>query len=65
MQRFSLIIFFYVHIQVSNTQILSRNDAWILIVSILEENLHFQFSVYWWLPVLLSVVSDQACRVFL
>ena len=36
MQSFSLIIYFYVEIRVSNTQILSHNDPWILKVSILE-----------------------------
>ena len=44
------------------------NDPWILKVSNInfeKENLKFQFSVYWWLSMLLSVVSDQACRVFL
>ena len=36
MQSFSLIIYFYVEIRVSNTQILSHNDPWILKVSNLE-----------------------------
>ena len=36
MQSFSLIIYFYVEIRVSNTQIWEHNDPWILKVSILE-----------------------------
>ena len=36
MLSFSLIIYYYVLIRVSNTQILSHNDPWIVKVSILE-----------------------------
>ena len=44
MQSFSLIIYFYVYIRVSNTQILSHNDPWILKVSIFfRKPLSFNF----------------------
>ena len=48
----------------SNIEIADHNDLQILKVSFLEEKLKFEFWVYWWLSLLLSVVSDQTCSVF-
>ena len=57
MQSFSLIIYFYVEIRVSNTQIWEHNDPWVLKVSILKENL--KVSIFIILVAIYVALSGQ------
>ena len=65
MPSFSLIIYSYIKIKVFIAKISHRNGLQVLKVLFWEEMYEFYFLVNWWLWMLLSVVSDQVCPVFL
>ena len=65
MPSFSLIIYFYFSIKVFIAYISHCNGLEFQKVLFWEEMYEFYFLANWWLWMLLSVVSDQVCPVFL
>ena len=62
---FSFTIYSHVYIKVFNIDIWHRNGLQLQKVQFFEEMYQFYFLVNWWLWLLLSVVIDQVCPVFL
>ena len=65
MPSFSFTIYSHVLIKVFNIYIWHHNGLQLQKVQFFEEMYQFYFLVNWWLWLLLSVVIDQVCPVFL